>query len=131
MGHSYNNRKKEINLINYQIYISIISIIVIIISIILLYNEELYLKKEKALLSPKNAKNFSIFNRSLALCTIVAFLYINYLLYKISKEEGEDLKPYELQISASVLTTIASIIVLYVVLTSKTENIEDIENPII
>lgn len=131
MAHSFQNKKKEIKLINYQTYISIVSIIVILISLVLLYNEQLCLKKEKPILSPKSAKTVSVFNKTLALITIISFLYINYLLYKISEEEQENLTPYKLQISASIFTLVAGIIVLYVVATAKVENVSDVENPII
>lgn len=131
MKHSYYNKRKEINYIDYQIIISVVSILVIIISITLLYNEQTYLKTGKYIIPPKYAKNLSIFNRTLSLITVIIFLYINYQLYYISKEENEDLKPYKLQISASILTVIASIIVLYVATTSTTETIGDVENPII
>ena len=125
MNSNSNDKTNEIKYIDYQIIISIISIIVIIISITLLYNEQTYLKTKKYIIPPKSARNLSIFNRSLALFTAIAFLYIN------SKNENEDLKPDQLQISASILTTIAALIVLYVSATSSTENIPDVENPII
>lgn len=131
MNSNSNDKTNEIKYIDYQIIISIISIIVIIISITLLYNEQTYLKTKKYIIPPKSARNLSIFNRSLTLFTAIAFLYINYQLYTISKNEKEDLKPYQLQISASILTTIAALIVLYVSATSSTENIPDVENPII
>ncbi|MCM1371177.1 MAG: hypothetical protein NC181_04760 [Clostridium sp.] len=131
MSHSPSNTQKEINLIYSQIYISILSILVIIISIVLLYNEKTYLKKEKPILSPKATKYTSIFNRALALFTGLAFLYINYELYNISKEEDEDLKTYKYQILASFLTVIAAIIVLYVSTTSTTDSVSDVENPVI
>lgn len=131
MNSNSNDKTNEIKYIDYQVIISIISIIVIIISITLLYNEQTYLKTKKYIIPPKSARNLSIFNRRLALFTAIAFLYINYQLYTISKNENEDLKPYKLQISASILTTIAALIVLYVSATSSTENIPDVENPII
>ena len=59
------------------------------------------------------------------------FLYVNIKLYNISKEEGEDLKPYTLQITASILTSIATLIALYVVSLSNTETVADVENPVI
>ncbi len=131
MEHSQYNKNKEIKYIDYQIITSVVSIIVIIISIVLLYNEQIYLENKKYVISPKKARNLTIFNRVLALITVLIFLYVNYRLYFISKEENENLKPYKLQISASVLTVIASIIVLYVATTSTTETVPDVENPII
>ena len=50
----------------------------------------------------------------------------------ISKEEGEDLKPYELQIIASYFSLFAASIALYVVLLQRSgEQVVDVENPII
>ena len=59
------------------------------------------------------------------------FLYVNIKLYNLSKEEGEDLKPYTLQIVASVLAIVSGFIALYVVSLSNTENVSDVENPVI
>ena len=81
--------------------------------------------------NPKKIFNLTIFNRLLILVLSLIFLYVNYKLYKISKKEGEDLKPYILQIIASILTIIASIIAIYIVSLSTKENIVDVENPII
>ena len=75
MNSNSNDKTNEIKYIDYQIIISIISIIVIIISITLLYNEQTYLKTKKYIIPPKSARNLSIFNRSLALFTAIAFLY--------------------------------------------------------
>ena len=59
------------------------------------------------------------------------FLFVNYKLYKISENEGEDLKSYKLQIVASLLATISGLIALYVVSLSTTETLSDVENPIV
>ena len=47
MNSNPNDKTNEIKYIDYQVIISIISIIVIIISITLLYNEQTYLKTKK------------------------------------------------------------------------------------
>ena len=75
--------------------------------------------------------NITLFNRILILSISIIFLFVNYTLYKISKEQGEKLKPYQLQLLASTLVIIPGAIALYVVSLSKGENISDIENPII
>ena len=131
MKNTNSDKSEEIKYIDYQVIISVISIIIVILSITLLYNEQAYLKFKKYIISPKKAKRLSIFNRTLSLITAIAFLYINYKLYVISKEENEDLKTYKLQIAASILTVIASLIVLYVATTSSIESIGDVENPVI
>ncbi len=126
------NEEKEIIAIYAQIIVSAISIIEIIVSILLLYNEKLEIKGEKTLFNAEQTQKISVFNRTFILVTAIIFLIINYALYKISKEQGENLKPYELQIAASYLTIIAAIITLYIVLNPTNEGqVADVENPII
>lgn len=125
------NKQKEINAINIQLFALIIALFSAVISIIITYNQKLNLEGNKPILDSKDSFNLTLFNRVLILVLSFVFLYVNYVLYNISKEEGEDLKSYKLQISASILTIIAGIIALYVVTLSNTENIVDVENPII
>lgn len=126
------NEEKGIIAIYAQIIVSAISVIEIIVSILLLYNEKLEIKGEKTLFNAEQAQKISVFNRTFILVTAIIFLIINYALYKISKEQGENLKPYELQIVASYLTIIAAIITLYIVLNPTNEGqVVDVENPII
>ena len=124
-------KEKEINAITIQIIVSIISIGTVLISIILLYNHQLELKNEETFLSPEETQKITTLNRILVVIVLTIFLIINYYLYYISKQEGENLKPYKLQIVASYLTVAAALIGLYVVLKEPGgENIADIENPI-
>ena len=126
------NKQEEINLLNIQLITSLTVIITVTISLILTYNQKLDLQNKKTLFTKKQTHNISYINRLTILITAIIFLYINYKLYKISKKEGEDLKVYYLQIIASILTTIAAIIVLYVVSIEPTgDEISDIENPVI
>ena len=131
-NHSKENTEIEINAITVQIITSIISIGTIFISILLLYNQQLEMEGKETFLTAKQTQKLSKFNRTLILIIVIVFLVINYILYKISKEEGEDLKPYNLQLIASILTVIASGIALYVVLQEREgEQIVDVENPVI
>lgn len=126
------NDEKEIIAIYVQIIVSTISVIEIIVSILLLYNEKLELKGEKTLFNAEQTQKISIFNRTFILVTAVVFLIVNYVLYNISKEQGENLKPYRLQIVASYLTIIAAVITLYIVLNPTNEGqVVDVENPIV
>ena len=126
------NRQEEINLLNLQIITSITVIITVIISLLLTYNQKQDIKNKKTIFTKKQTHNISYINRLTILITAIIFLYINYKLYQISKKEGEDLKVYYLQILASILTTIAAIIVLYVVsIEPSGDEISDIENPVI
>lgn len=126
------NDEKEIIAIYVQIIVSAISVIEIIVSILLLYNEKLELEGEKTLFNAEQTQKISIFNRTFILVTAVVFLIVNYVLYNISKEQGENLKPYRLQIVASYLTIIAAVITLYIVLNPTNEGqVVDVENPIV
>ena len=126
------NKEKESLLITIQIISSIVSIGTVIISIILLYNEQLEINNEEPFLDAEAAQKLTTFNRILILIIFIVFLVINYILYDISKKEGEDLKPYELQIIASYFSLFAASIALYVVLLQRSgEQVVDVENPII
>lgn len=125
-------KEKESLAITIQIIASIVSIGTIIISIILLYNEQLEINEEEPFLDAETAQKLTTFNRVLILIIFIIFLIINYVLYDISKKEGEDLKPYKLQIVASYFSLFAASIALYVVLLQRSgEQVVDVENPII
>ena len=122
--------KEEIKQIEIQTIFSFISIITIIISIILLQDQKNFLEKKEHFLNPSDADNLSKFNRILILIVAIIFLTINYKLKDLSK--NEDQKSYNLQIIASYLVVISSLITLYVVFTSPNSEItSDVENPII
>ncbi len=125
------HKKDEIRAINIQLWALIIALISSVISIIITYNQKLDLENKETHLNSKQLFNVTLFNRILILILSFIFLYVNFVLYKISKEEKEDLKAYILQIIASVLVIVSGIIALYVVGLSETENIVDVENPII
>lgn len=125
-------KDKEINQLNIQIITSLIVIVTIAISILLTINQKRDLQNKKTFFTKKQTHDISYINRLTILITSIIFLIINYRLYEISKKEGEDLLVYYLQITASVLTTIASLIVFYVVTRETTgDEVADVENPII
>lgn len=122
------NEEKTINI---QLTAIIISVITTIISVLLTYNQKLELQNKKTLFSPKKTLKLTKINRIVILIITLTFLYVNLELYKISKKEKEDLTPYKLQIFSSILVTIASIVTLYVILSSSKESVSDVENPIV
>ena len=129
--HSYKNIEIENIAIIVQIIASIVSIGTIIISILLLYNHKLELEGKEPFFNAEEAQKISTFNRTLSLVVFIVFLIINYVLYQISKEEGEELEPYILQIIASLLAVCTGIIGLYVVLRERqSDQLADVENPI-
>lgn len=124
-------KKEETKAINTQLIALVFTLVTAVISILISYNQKLELEGKKTLFSSKETLKLTLFNRKLILLISIVFLYVNYVLFKISKEEGEDLKPYKLQILASLFIIISGVIALYVVSLSNTENIADVENPII
>lgn len=122
---------KEEKTIDIQLIAVSISVITTIISVLLTYNQKLELQNKKTLFSPKSTLKITKVNRIVILIITLTFLYVNLKLYKISKKEGEDLTPYKLQIFSSILVSVASIITLYVILSSSKESVSDVENPIV
>ena len=122
---------KEEKTIDIQLIAVSISVITTIISVLLTYNQKLELHNKKTLFGPKSTLKIAKINRIVILIITLTFLYVNLELYKISKKEGEDLTPYKLQIFSSILVSIASIITLYVILSSSKESVSDVENPIV
>ena len=125
------NKEKELNAIDIQLYTLIFFLITTGISIALTYNQKLSLEKKKTLFSSKESLKITLFNRKLIVLLSFIFLYVNIKLYNLSKDQGEDLKPYTLQIVASLLAIVSGLIALYVVSLSNTETVADVENPII
>ena len=125
------HKKEEIEAINIQLIALVFTVITSIISIIITYNQKLELEDKDTLFTPKDSLKITLFNRKLILILSFVFLYVNLVLKQISKEEGEDLKPYNLQIVASLFIIVSGIIALYVVSLSNTENVSDVENPVI
>ncbi len=123
--------KREINIVNIQFYALIITLITTIISVIITYNQKRELKGKDPIYSGKEIYKITLLNRIVILILAFVFLYVNYSLYDISKEQGEDLRPYRLQLLASVLVIASGLITLYVVSLSNTETIADVENPIV
>ena len=123
--------KRQIQTINIQFNALILTLVTTFISIIITYNQKRQLKGKNPMLTGKQIYNITLFNRILILFLSFVFLYVNYTLYQISKEQGEDLEPYKLQLLASILVIASGLIALYVVSLSSTESIADVENPVI
>ena len=123
--------KREIDAVNIQFYALILTFLSAVISIIITYNQKRNLRGEKPIFNGKQIFNITLFNRILILSLSFVFLYVNYILFQVSKDQGENLKPYKLQLLASAFVIVSGIIALYVVSLSNTETIADVENTII
>lgn len=117
--------QKEIDLINKQIYTTYVYMGTVILSIVLLYNNRNVLQKKKSFFSKGMDKNLSILNRSIILVTSAIFLVLNYQHIQKEDVSERELASENLQIEASWLTLVASIIVLYATIKDSF----DYENP--
>ncbi len=123
--------EKEIELLNIDIATALMFIITIIISIYLTYENRQDLLNRKRILNKKDDQYILLFNRLLVLIIVLIILYDNIEGYEIAKEKNKDLKPFKIQIFASVLTVITALLILYVVFYNWDNNsLSDIENPI-
>lgn len=123
--------EKEIELLNIDITTAVLFIITIIISIYLTYENRQDLLNRKRILNKKDDQYILLFNRLLVLIIVLIILYDNIEGYEIAKEKNKDLKPFKIEIFASVLTVITALLILYVVFYNWDNNsLSDIENPI-
>lgn len=123
--------EKEIELLNIDIATALMFIITIIISIYLTYENRQDLLNRKRILNKKDDQYILLFNRLLVLIIVLIILYDNIEGYEIAKEKNKDLKPFKIQIFASVLTVITALLILYIVFYNWDNNsLSDIENPI-
>ena len=127
-----NYNLKQISLFYLQIFFSFGLIITILISISLSYNEILKLDGKKPLYEPKLEEKILVFNRMLNFLIATSFVWLNVQNKKYSKKDRENIKYADLQIEASILSLISSLLVLYVTL----DNINDLsssnfDNPVL
>lgn len=118
-------KEKKIQLLKLDELASLLFIGAILISIFLTQNQ-INKYKEKPYYE---TYKIELVNRLFVLGIIISFLYISIENYKIVKNENKDLKPFILQIIASVITLIAGLITLYIVYYNRTIDEADIENP--
>ena len=87
-------------------------------------------QNKKPLYNSEMESKILVFNRSLSVLIAIGFLWLNIQDKKYIPEDEEDLKHANLQIDASLLNLIGSLIVLYVALDSINDlNSSDFDNP--
>ena len=119
---------EEVKLLKLQFLLSVFFIIGISISLTLTYNEILKRKKKTPLYSSKNELIILRFNRILISLIAGGFVIINIVDKNIRKKYNDcDEMNADAQISASTLTFLATLIVLY--LAFNNDNSVDFENP--
>lgn len=121
-----NNKEKK--LLEQQLLTTVIYVFTLFISISLTYNDILNLDNKK-IYSDELAEKIGISNRTIALILTLSYLYINYQNREIAKEKKKDLRFANLQLTAGSLSTIAAVIVLYVVINSGRYTVISAGNP--
>lgn len=120
---------EELKLVDYQLIISGVVLVMVVLSLVLGYNLHLKLKGEKPILSEEESKNIAMFVKIIGLLTAIAAIYISIKSVSVAKAKGENLRNAYLQVGASALALISSIIVIIVVLNDGNNDFLDILNP--
>lgn len=121
-----NNKEKK--LLEQQMITTIMYLLTLFVSLSLTYNDILNLD-DKYIYNDELAEKIGITNKTIVLVLSLSYLYINYQNRKIAKSKKKDLKFSNLQLTASSLSTIAAIIVLYVVISSGKYTVISAGNP--
>lgn len=125
-----NTSNKNNDLIDLNIFSSILFIIGSFVSLSITINE----KSKKKIYSKSEALDISFYNRILILIAVLISLYVGYNNYK--NEEDNTMAKYKssLLFTTNILTVIGALIILYVSYLNKMEQsltLSDVENPLI
>ncbi|MDD2208799.1 MAG: hypothetical protein PHG03_01320 [Bacilli bacterium] len=120
---------EELKLVDYQLIISGVVLVMVILSLVLGYNLHLKLKGEKPILSEEESKKIAMFVKIIGLLTAIAAIYVSVKSVTVAKAKGENLRNAYLEVGASALALISSIIVIIVVLNDGNNDFLDILNP--
>lgn len=115
-------------LLRFQICLSIIFIFTLIISISLSYNSMMECEGKGKIYSDEDALNVLRINRIISLLVALGFVLINIYDKSVKEKYNFDKGNADLQIAASVITLVSSLIVLYVAFSSDSSIISN-ENP--
>lgn len=128
------NRNEEVKLLDYQIIATILYIGSLGLSLLITYNDKLIQVYRKPLMKRKIYRNLTLFNRTLVLGLTLVYLYVSYKNQNMAKEKKIDVNPFNLQAMASELSVLGAIIILYVVITTESDNysiLAGAENPVL
>ncbi len=120
---------EEVELIKDQIGLSTLFLFTLVVSLSLSYNELLKYENKPPLYTQQAEETVLIINRTLAFLISIGFLLINIKDKQVKEVYNQgNIKNANLQIDASVITLIATIIVLYVAVNGNNDSTQ-IENP--
>lgn len=119
---------EEDYLLRLQIILSIIFIFTLFVSISLSYNSMMECEGRGRIYSDKDALNVLRINRIISLLVALGFVLINMYDKSVKEKYNLDKGKADLQILASIITLVSSLIVLYVAFSSNSSIISN-ENP--
>ena len=119
---------EEDYLLRLQIILSIIFIFTLFVSISLSYNSMMECEGRDRIYSDKDALNVLRINRIISLFVALGFVLINMYDKSVKEKYNLDKGKADLQILASIITLVSSLIVLYVAFSSNSSIISN-ENP--
>lgn len=121
---------EEIKILNFQTTITIIYILSLLLSIYITnVDKDCIINPDKKHI---DTNKLAVFNRTLIVLLTLGFLYISYQNRKINIKKGKSPDLFNLQVMASEISLVSTIIVLYVVIKSMGQNytiISGITNP--
>jgi len=127
-----NENNNEVKLLEIQIIASVLYVGSLLLSILLTYNDKQMVQKKKTPLTNTQAANLSVFNRAFIVILTLVFLYATYQSRENAKKKNQKIWPFDLQLCASELSLLATVIVLYVVVKTAGERysiVPGINNP--
>lgn len=126
------DNNNEAQILELQIIATVIYVGSLFLSILLTYNDRQISLNQKRPLKNTQAATLSIFNRTLVVILTLVFLYTTYQSRENAKRQNQKIWPFDLQLYASELTLISTIIVLYVVIKTAGEQyaiVPGVSNP--
>lgn len=115
-------RNKKNSILNGQLLTSISSIIAIILGIIIIIDQKEKANGKDGFLTDNESQNIALIAKLIFLFVVIYSLSLNYESLDLSKKTNQDTSSLELQIKASYLSIIVSLVGLYVVLTNYNDS---------
>lgn len=113
---------KKNKILNGQLLNSILSIIGVIIGIIIIIDQKEKANGKDGFLSDNESQNIALIIKLIFLFVVIYSLNLNYENLDLSKATNQDISSLELQIGASYLSIIVTIVGLYVVITNYNDS---------
>lgn len=123
-----NYNLEEDRLLKYQICLSLVFIFTLIISISLSYNSMMECEGREKIYNDKDALMILRINRIISLMVAFGFVIINIYDRSVKEKNDFNVDSADLQILASIITLVGSLIVLYVAFSNNSSIIGN-ENP--